>query len=119
MRNEDEKKTEMEIADNQRVNYKKLIFENVESKSSGNRNSRQISDKCFQLQIRRFFGFRFGPVEFDLPPFQLSVPEFSGAVVEGPHNDKDVSTFVLIFCTPFILHNILIHFLIYVTIQSN
>ena len=29
--------------------------------------------------------------------------------MEGPHNEKDASTFVLIFCTPFILHNILIH----------
>ena len=67
-------------------------------------------DNCFQLQIRRFFGFGFVPAEFDLPPFQLSVPEISGAFVEGPHNDKDASTFVLIFCTPFIPHIILIHF---------
>ena len=29
--------------------------------------------------------------------------------MEGAHNDKDASTFVLIFCTPFILHNNLIH----------
>ena len=66
-------------------------------------------DKCFQLQIRRFFGFRFLPKEFDLPPFQLSVPEISRGFLEGPHNEKDASTFVLIFCTLFILHNIPIH----------
>ena len=30
--------------------------------------------------------------------------------MEGPHNEKDASTFVLLFCPPFILHNILIHF---------
>ena len=30
--------------------------------------------------------------------------------MEGSHNDKDASPFVLIFCTLFILHNILIHF---------
>ena len=62
-------------------------------------------DNCFQLQIRRFFGFRFVPGEFDLPPFQLSVPEISRGFLEGPHDEKDVSTFVLAISTLFILHN--------------
>ena len=78
-------------------------------------------DQCFQLQIRRFLGFRFVPVEFDLPPFQLSVPEISRGFLEGPHNEKDASTFVLIFCTLFILHNIPIHSFgfVYLTINKH
>ena len=63
------------------------------------------TDQCFQLQIRSFLGFRFVPAEFDLPPFQLSVPEISRAFLEGPHDEKDVSTFVLAISTLFILHN--------------
>ena len=62
--------------------------------------------RCFQLKIRRFLSFRFVPVEFDLSPFQLSVPEISRAFLEGPHNDKEASTFVLVVssflsCTTF------------------
>ena len=38
-----------------------------------------LSDKCFQLPSRRFLSFRFVPLAFDPPPFQLPVPEFSGS----------------------------------------
>ena len=79
-----------------------------------------FSDKCFQLHIRRFFGFRFVPAEFDLPPFQLSVPEISRAFLECPHNEKDVSTFVVAVSTVFILHNNPIHLFgfVYLTIKQ-
>ena len=35
-----------------------------------------MMDQCFQLQMRRFFGFRFVPVEFDLPLFSFQFGKF-------------------------------------------
>ena len=35
-----------------------------------------VGDKCFQLQIRRFLGFRFLPEEFDLPLFSFQFLKF-------------------------------------------
>ena len=63
----------------------------------------------FQLQNRTFNYISFLLKKFFPPISQFQLFSIFHAFVEGPHNIKDASTFVLIFCTPFILHNILIH----------
>ena len=40
------------------------------------------------------------------PFLSFDFSAFSCLFLEGPHNDKEASTFVLMFCTLFILHNI-------------
>ena len=56
---------------------------------------------------------------FDQPLFSFDSCEFSHSFVEGPHIQKDASTFVLVFCSLFTMHNNRFHLFDFICYQSN
>ena len=64
---------------------------------------------CFQLQNRTSLFISFLLWNFDTQVLSCQFMKFHGRLCGMSPQRKDASTFVLIFCTLFILHNILIH----------
>ena len=58
----------------------------------------------FHLQNRMFIFISFLPKKFFLPGFQFRLFSLFILLLERLLNDIDASTFVLMFCSPFILH---------------
>ena len=59
----------------------------------------------FHLQNRMFIFISFLPKKFFPPVSQFRLFSLFIPLLERLLNDKDASTFVLMFCSPFILHN--------------